>query len=329
MDASSTQMALVVDYDERLIGAVTDGDIRRGLLSGYGLESPVELCMNSSPSSMPSSATPAQILLTMRKLGIRQMPLLDDAGRVTDLILMEALSSAPQRDNEVVLMVGGLGTRLGDLTKDTPKPMLPVGGKPLLEHIVNSFIDQGFCKFWFAVNYLSNIIEDHFGDGSKMGCEIRYLREDKRMGTAGALSLLPERPTLPFIVSNGDLLAKLSLGAMLDRHDQASAEATMAVREYDVQVPFGVVRVDGGMMVGFDEKPVHRHMICSGLYVLSPDVLSRIPRDQFFDMPQLFQRVVDDGGRAAVHRFDGYWLDIGRLSDYDQALSDFHEAGLS
>jgi dTDP-glucose pyrophosphorylase len=323
IDAAGTQLALVADEDDRLLGTVSDGDIRRGLLAELSLDDCVDTCMHVTPLVARSGTTDAQLLELLRHHGLHQIPIVDQSGRIVDLKLMDDLLAPRARDNPVVLMVGGLGQRLGDLTRDRPKPMLDVGGRPILEHIVRNFIAQGFHRFWFAVNYRAEIIEHHFGDGSAMGCEIRYLRERQRMGTAGALSLLPDRPDLPLVVSNGDLLTKADMGALVDHHDESAVDATMAVREYEVQVPYGVVQTDGGLMVGIEEKPIHRHLIAGGLYVLSPHTLDHVPTDTFFDMPALLEKIAGGGGQVSVFAIDGYWLDIGRHADYQRACNDF------
>ncbi|MNS93300.1 D-glycero-alpha-D-manno-heptose 1-phosphate guanylyltransferase [compost metagenome] len=219
-------------------------------------------------------------------------------------------------------MAGGLGTRLGELTKSTPKPMLKVGDKPLLETIVRNFLDQGFKNFYFAVNYMAEVIEDHFGDGEKFGAQIRYLRENKRLGTAGALSLIPEMPTEPLIVANGDLLADIDYSHMLDMHVDTEAVATMGVSEYEFQIPYGVVHEQGGDISHIEEKPAHKSLISAGIYVLSPAALELVPKDQFFDMPTLFEQMIDHKMRSRVYQVHGYWLDIGRLPDYQKANSD-------
>lgn len=321
---AGTQMVMVADPDRRLIGTVSDGDIRRGLLAGLSLEDAVETCMHPTPTVASPGLSRSQLLELCRAHGFHHIPIVDAERRILDLKTLDELLVPPRRDNAVVLMVGGRGERLGELTRDTPKPMLEVGGRPLLEHIIRSFIEQGFHRFWLAVNYRAEVIEGHFRDGAGLGCRIDYVRETKRMGTAGALSLLPPAAAadLPFIVSNGDLLTRVDMGAVVDHHAGVGADATMAVREYEVQVPYGVVHADGDRMRAIEEKPVHRHLIAGGLYVLSPSVLPFIPEDSFFDMPALLDRVAAQG-YVSVYALDGYWLDIGRQADYQRACDDF------
>jgi dTDP-glucose pyrophosphorylase len=325
IDQAGSQMALVVDTQRRLIGALSDGDVRRGLLKGMSLDDPVSKAMFLTPTVARDSDEHAAVIARMRELRLHQMPIVTAAGIVVGLAVVGDLLGTPRRDSWVVIMAGGLGTRLQQLTRDTPKPMLRVGSRPLLETILRGFADQGFRHFYFAVNYKAEHIECHFGDGSGFGVHIRYLREDQRLGTAGALSLLPEKPTQPFIVTNADLLTKVDCGAMLDEHAAAGADATMAVREYEMQVPFGVVRERDGRIEAIEEKPMQRYTVSAGIYVLSPRVLDLVPQRTFFDMPTLFAAVTAGGLHARGHHIDGYWLDIGHLPDYERANLDFPE----
>jgi dTDP-glucose pyrophosphorylase len=323
IDRASCQMALVVDADRRLLGTLSDGDIRRGLLNGASLDEPVEGVMHRHPTYARPGDGRADMLALMRDRGLRQVPVLDSRGCVVGLETLDDFLVSPERDNWVVIMAGGLGSRLAELTRETPKPMLPVGSRPVLETIIRSFEEQGFRRFHLAVNYKAEQIEAHFGDGSAFGVEIRYLRERERLGTAGALSLLPEVPSEPILVTNGDLLAKEDYGAMVDRHVRAGVDATMAVRDYEMQVPFGVVREHEGCIATIDEKPVLRFMVNAGMYVLSRRAVARVPHAQYFDMPALFQDLVAAGYATRTHRIAGYWLDIGRIGDYERANHEF------
>lgn len=325
IDRVGCQIVLVVDQQRRLAGTLSDGDARRGLLRGLTLADKVTAAMHSKPTCALVGDDRQSILATMRRLGLHQIPLLDAQGVVVGLEVIDDFLAAPVREHWVVVMAGGVGSRLKELTQDTPKPMLKVGSRPILETIVRSYADQGFRRFYLAVNYKAEQIEQHFGDGSGFGVEVRYLREQQRMGTAGALSLLPERPALPLIVTNADLLTKENYGYMIDRHVESAADATMAVREFEMQVPFGVVRERDGSIETIEEKPVQRFMVSAGFYVLSPTVVDLVPCGQFFDMPSLFDALVRKGMRARSHHIDGYWLDIGRLPDYERANMDFAE----
>jgi dTDP-glucose pyrophosphorylase len=315
----SLQIALVVDSEGKLLGTVTDGDIRKAILAGKDLDITAGEAMRSQPITSASKTPRAAILKLMRQKRIHQMPLVDDQGRVVDVLTVDDMIGAAQKPNAVVIMAGGLGTRLHPLTEETPKPMLKVGGKPILETIIQSFIDQGFTNFFVSVNYKANIISEYFGDGSRLGAKINYLHEKSRLGTAGGLSLLPRDIHAPIIVMNGDLLTRISVDALLDFHERESAVATMVVREDQYQVPYGVVEVDGTQIVGVEEKPIQRHLVNAGIYVISQDGLNNIPGDTFYDMPTHFAKLAANGHRTAAFPLHEYWVDIGRLDELERA----------
>ncbi len=325
IDTAGTQLALVVDANRRLLGTLSDGDARRALLDGFVMDDLVEKIMHTGATVATSGATQDEIQATMRSTGRHQLPIVNTEGIVVGLALLADYLLAPRRENWVVIMAGGLGTRLQELTRDTPKPMLKVGSRPLLETIIRSFADQGFHRFYLAVNYRAEQISAHFGDGSSLGVDIHYVCEDQRMGTAGALSLLPERPTAPVIVTNADLLTKVDFARLVDQHVALDAHATMAVRHYEMQVPFGVVNVREGHIYSIEEKPVQSFVVSAGINVLSPEVLDLVPTGSFFDMPSLFEMVLERGLKAHAHQIDDYWLDIGRASDFERANCDYHE----
>lgn len=326
IDQAGCQIALVVDDGRHLLGTLSDGDVRRALLKGAKLSDGVTAFMHAHPTCAKIGVSRQSILETMQRLGLNQIPVLDENDVLVGLEVVSDLLQNKERPHWVVIMAGGLGSRLMELTHETPKPMLRVGPRPLLETIVRSYASQGFRRFVFAVNYKAEQIESYFGNGSAFGIEISYLREEKRMGTAGALGLFPERPTLPFIVTNADLLTQVDYGDMIDHHDDSGADATMAVRHYEMQVPFGVVREGNGRIESIEEKPMHRFAVCAGMYVLSPQVLDLIPVNGYFDMPNLFNAICARGMHARSHWVDGYWLDIGRMHDYEKANRDFSEA---
>lgn len=325
IDKNAMQIALVVDDKQRLLGTVTDGDVRRGILKGVTLEDPVQRIMRSEPVTARSEDSQKKRLAILRKKEIKQLPVLDDAGRVVGLELLDDLVDAPARDNWVVLMAGGLGSRLQPLTDKTPKPLLPVGKKPILETIIENFVDAGFNRFYISVNYKNEMIRSHFGDGSGWGSEIRYISESERLGTAGALGLLPEKPAKPFFVMNADLLTKVNFMHLLNFHHENKVDATMCVREYDFQVPYGVVRIDGHTVKGIDEKPVQSFFVNAGIYVLDPEALKHIPVNKPLDMPQLFEKIIRDGHKTAAFPIREYWIDIGRLNDFERANGEFSE----
>jgi dTDP-glucose pyrophosphorylase/predicted transcriptional regulator len=313
------QIALVVDSENKLLGTVTDGDIRKAILAGKDLNITAGEAMRNQPITSASKTPRTAILKLMREKRIHQMPLVDDRGRVVDVLTVDDMIGAAHKPNAVVIMAGGLGTRLHPLTEETPKPMLKVGGKPILETIIQSFIDQGFTNFFVSVNYKANIISEYLGDGSRLGAKINYLHEKSRLGTAGGLSLLPRDIHAPIIVMNGDLLTRISVDALLDFHERENAVATMVVREDHYQVPYGVVEVDGTQIIGVEEKPIQRHLVNAGIYVISQDGLSNIPGETFYDMPTHFAKLAANGHRTAAFPLHEYWVDIGRLDELERA----------
>ncbi|MGF9910067.1 nucleotidyltransferase family protein [Brevibacillus porteri] len=325
IDKSARQIALVADENDRLLGTVTDGDIRRGLLKGRALQDPISLIMNSFPTVASPYETRENILALMKIKKIHQIPIVDEEGKIVHVEVLNELLRPTKKDNWVVLMAGGLGTRLHPLTHDCPKPLLPVGNKPLLETILQSFIDQGFHRFYISVKYKAEMIQEHFGDGSNWGISIQYLQEKESLGTAGALSLLPEKPSEPFFVMNGDLLTKVNFEQLLDFHKTYQAQATMCVREYDHQIPYGVVRLDQYRLTSIEEKPTQRFFVNAGIYVLSPDAVEDIPHNQYFDMPSLFDHLVKNQQQTIAFPIREYWLDIGRMADFERANMEFAE----
>ncbi len=323
IDESATQIALVTAPDGRLLGTVTDGDMRRGILKGVALDEPVERIMNPDPTVMRGNESRDAILAVMRNKGVHQIPIVDPDGRLAGLELIDEIVQGAERDNAVVLMAGGLGSRLRPLTDDCPKPLLKVGNKPIIETIIENFIEYGFRRFYISINYKAEMIEEYFGDGSKWGVEIKYLREGERMGTAGSLGALSGKFGKPLFVMNGDLLTRVNFSQLLAFHAEHVAKATMCVREYDFQVPYGVVKIDKGRLQDIEEKPVHRFFVSAGIYVLEPEVLELIPTGAHLDMPALFKLLLDRKMHAAVFPIREYWLDIGRLDDFERATAEF------
>jgi len=325
IDAGALQIALVVDADNRLLGTVTDGDVRRGILREVPFDESVCQIMNPQPAMANVLQTREEILALMKQRSIHQIPLVDDGCRLVGLEIMETLLQTRRLPNRVVVMAGGLGSRLRPMTNDCPKPMLKVGGRPILETVLGNFLEQGFNRFYIAVNYKAEMIKDHFGDGTNFGAEIEYLHEEKKLGTAGALSLIPKRPSEPIVVMNGDLLTKINFQHLFDFHHHHQAVATMCVREYDFQVPYGVVQVEQHRMMGIEEKPVHKFFVNAGIYILDPAVLTMIPTDSYCDMPTIFGTLIDSGSETTVFPIREYWLDIGRLDDFERASGEFSE----
>lgn len=322
---AGSQIALIIDKEGHLLGTLNDGDVRRGLLNGLSVNAPVHQAMCSNPSVLRSDENHLAGLARMRNLRIHQIPIVDYDHKVVGLEIVDDFLCPLERPEWVVIMAGGLGSRLKELTRDVPKSMLKVGQKPILETIIQGFSDQGFKQFYLAVNFKAQLIEDYFGDGAAFGVKIEYLREDRRLGTAGALSLLPTIPTTPIFVTNADLLNRENYCQMIDMHLESGAVATMGVREFEMQVPFGVVNECNGLIKDIEEKPIQRFTVSAGMYVLSPEALNFVPRDEFFDMPSLFEKLVARGSSVRCYRIDGYWLDIGQTSDYERANEEFDE----
>lgn len=325
IDESSLQFAVVVDEVNYLLGTVTDGDIRRGILRGEGLDVPIKQVMNPSPITACIENTYSDCLRILKKHKLKQLPIVDMDNRIIDIIFADEDPATKNNENTVILMAGGLGTRLRPLTENIPKPMLNVGNKPILETIIEGFKRYGFTNFILSVNYKKEVIQDYFQDGSAFGVSISYIEEDKRMGTAGALSLLKSKPTSPIFVMNGDLLTQVNFEQLLHFHEETDAVATMCVREYEYQNPYGVIETEGQKLVSIKEKPVLRSFVNAGIYVLSPEVFEYIPQDVFYDMPNLFERLIDEQRNVSAFPVREYWLDIGRVADFERANFDYSE----
>jgi dTDP-glucose pyrophosphorylase len=319
LNESTLQIALVVADGDHLVGTVTDGDIRRGLLRGLDLSSLVDAIVHKEPLIVPPELSTAAVLQLMQANKIHQLPIVDAGRRVVGLHLWDRLVAPSQRTNVMVIMAGGQGARLRPYTDNCPKPLLPVAGRPMLEHIVERAAAEGFRRFVIAVHYLGHMIEAHFGDGSRFGVQIEYLREQSPLGTAGAIGLLSPRPAEPFVVTNGDVLTDIRYAELLDFHMRHGASATMAVRLHEWQHPFGVVRTQGVDIVGFEEKPVSRTHINAGVYVLDPDAPDALRAGEPCDMPTLFGRLQERQRRTIVYPMHEPWLDMGRADDLARA----------
>ena len=321
LDQVALQIVLVVDAEDKLLGTITDGDIRRGLLVGKGLDASVAEIINDSPMVGFDFESEIAWHRKMQRKLLRHLPIVDESDRVIGLFHQKR---ADQRlSNPVVLMLGGLGTRLRPLTETIPKPMLKVGNRPILETILTHIADQGFEEFYFCINYLGDQIREYFGDGSRFGVKIHYIEENDRMGTAGALSLIKESFDQPFVVMNGDLLTKIDLGAMLDFHEMNQNKITAGVREYSQQVPYGVVEIEGQQVTQLVEKPIYRYFVNGGIYMLSAECLQQIPKDAFYDMTTLIEETLADHGKVGAFPITEYWMDIGQIPDYNQAQHDY------
>ena len=315
LDQVAIKIVLVLNEAGELEGTISDGDIRRGLLKGLDLNSPITNVIHRNPLVVPPEMGRELVMQLMVANKIQQIPAVDEHHHVVGLHLWDQITTPSVRPNLMVIMAGGMGTRLRPHTENCPKPLLLVAGKPMLEHIIERAKLEGFSHFVLAVHYLGHMIEDHFGNGDHLGVQIDYLREQSPLGTAGALGLLNPRPEAAFVVSNGDVITDIRYGELLDFHLRHEAAATMAVRVHEWQHPFGVVQTQGVEIVGFEEKPVARSHINAGVYALNPDALNALSSDARCDMPTLFERLQAQAKRTVAYPMHEPWLDVGRPDD--------------
>lgn len=322
-------IAAVVDSDGKLLGILSDGDIRRAILAGNDLGSAAADAMTRAPITAPVRLTDREILHLLVSHGVAAAPVVDEAGRfvriaqTTDFRTRAATSKAGAGYAAAVIMAGGEGRRLMPFTVDRPKPMIDIGGVPLLERQVRAIIDSGLKRILIATNYLGHVIESHFGDGTAFGAQIGYLRERKKLGTAGALSLLPAPPDGPLLVINGDILTRSDFGKLLDFHLETDAFVTVAAVIHRVEIPFGVIRLEGERAVGLEEKPSESFLCNAGIYVLNPPALKLVPQDTKFDMTDVIARAIAERRKVSVFPIHEYWTDIGNPLDLERALAEF------
>lgn len=327
IDTMGEGICLVVDEQYHLLGTVTDGDIRRAILNCIDLNLPVSTLLSerpkaSVPITAPIDTEPAELLQLMHDHGLRHIPLIEPSNQVADIALMSELTKYDELPVKVAIMAGGFGTRLQPLTNNDPKPMLPVGTKPLLELIIEQLRAAGIKRVSVTTHYKADSIATHFGNGQDFGIDIDYLEEDNPLGTAGALSLMP--PTQePLLVINGDVLSRVDLRAMLDFHLDHQAHLTMAIKQEQPKVPFGIVELQGPLVTGISEKPTMHFFINAGIYLLSPESVTRIPKHQRYDMPELINDLIANRMPVVGFPVREYWLDIGRMEDYRQAQTDW------
>jgi len=328
INSNEQGIALIVDENHHLLNTITDGDIRRAILAGKSLDSPIlellaqkDTSIYPQPVTAPEGTDPSELLRLMKENYVQQLPILDGAGRVVDLVTMRDLLPETELPVQTVVMAGGIGKRLSPLANDVPKPMLPVGNKPLLELTINQLRHAGIHQVNLTTHYKPETIVSYFGDGEDFGVEIRYLEEDQPLGTAGTLQLLAST-TEPILVVNGDVLTRLDYRAMLDFHHQQQADITVAVRLHEFQIPYGVVESSQGAIKSVTEKPALHYEINAGVYLLNPLILEYLPAHQPYDMPDLINRLIADGRRVVSFPIHEYWLDIHEYEDYQQALKD-------
>jgi dTDP-glucose pyrophosphorylase/CBS domain-containing protein len=328
IDHSGCGVALVLNDDFHLVGTVTDGDIRRAILAGVDLDTNCgkllefqKIQVRHDPITALAGTPDTELLQMMSKADVRHIPIMSADGRVVDIVMLRDLVREYELPLRAVVMAGGYGVRLRPLTEDMPKPMLPVGERPLLELIVEQLQQAGIKKLNVATHYKGEMISNHFKDGKDFGVDIRYVQEDQPLGTAGALRLLGESNE-PLLVMNGDILTRVDFAAMLHFHGEHNADLTVAVRQYEFQVPYGVIETRGADVTRISEKPTVRHFINAGIYLLNPSVCSLIPEGQAFDIPELINTLIDNGKSVVSFPIREYWLDIGEAAQYSQAQVD-------
>ncbi len=324
LHSGGRRIALVADNNRKLLGTVTDGDIRRALIKHISMDRAVEHIMNCKPSTALVSDSPHSIMSKMKSKDLLSIPLLDEHGIIIGLETLQQLIKNKKYDNPVFLMAGGFGTRLHPLTKNKPKPLLNVGNRPILETIINQFIEEGFHNFYISTHYKAEMIHNYFGDGSNWNVKIEYIHEEVPLGTAGSLGLLPDDIIgLPIVMMNGDLLTKVNFGHLLDFHHKQGGCATMCIREYDFQVPYGVVDIEGHSVTSIVEKPIQKFFVNAGIYVLDSRLIKCIDGVSYLDMPNLLESQIEKGEEINVFPIHEYWLDIGRMEEYESAHKAF------
>ena len=316
LEASSSKIILVAGEEMKLMGTITDGDIRRALLANFTLESKICQIMTTAPLVVSSSMSDSEILEIMETKKIDQIPVINKNQRLVGLRSRKLIHDKIRLPNTFLIMAGGEGKRLYPYTNNCPKPMLSVGGKPIIEHIIERAKRHGFVNFIISVHYLGNIIEDYLGDGKSLGVKISYLRETMALGTAGCLSLIEEIPRHPILITNGDVLTNLNYKNILNYHEEKKADATMVVRGHVIKNDFGVVQISGENIIGFEEKPEYKSYINAGIYVLSPSSLTLMDADQRCDMPDLFEKLASLSKKTIVYLMHEQWTDVGRIDDY-------------
>ena len=320
LERYNTQIVLVIDNKGKLLGTISDGDIRRNLIIGNSLETKVTEIMNKNFVSVNKNFSKQKILEIMRAKDINQIPIIDKDGKVVDIILLrELINITKNHENPVLIMAGGIGSRLMPFTENCPKPMLRVGEKPILEIVLEQLIENGFKNFYISVNYLKEQIIDHFKDGKEWNVNIKYLKEKKRLGTAGSLSLLPKHLKEPLIVMNGDILTKFNINQLLNFHKKNHSFATICAREYEFKIPFGVIHSNGIELNEIIEKPTYKSYVNAGVYMFEPDVLKIIKSNESLDMPELIERIRNSNKKINVCPIHEYWIDIGRHETLDKA----------
>ena len=318
------QIALISDKKGKLLGTITDGDIRRALIKHRGMNCLVEEVMNKNPTTSLDSDSSELIMSRMKSRNLLHMPILNKKGLLVGLETLKHLTYDKKHDNPVFLMAGGFGTRLHPLTEETPKPLLNVGGRPILEIILSRFIKSGFHNFYISTHYKAEQVKAYFGDGSAWGVNIEYVNEEKPLGTAGSIGLLPKNlPNMPILMMNGDVLTKVNFEHLLAFHQEQNSIATMCIREYEVQIPFGVVNIKAHHVKNINEKPIEKYFVNAGIYVLEPELVDKVKANTQIDMPNLLEQQIKEGSSVNVFPIHEYWLDIGHMKEYENVNVSF------
>lgn len=311
-------MAIISDNEGRVVGVLTDGDVRRALMKECRLDACIDSHLRRDFLSVSEADSRERVLDLMKSKKIKHLPILDDESRLLGIHLLHELIGPSQRPNHALVMAGGLGMRLRPITENIPKPMVKVAGRPILERIVLQLVGAGITRVHLAVNYLSEVIEGHFGDGRAFGCRIDYVRESQPLGTGGSIGLLQPVPESPLLVMNGDLQIDYDLGCMLDAHEASAADVTVGLRRYTHEVPFGCVTLESGCVTAIQEKPTLERLVNTGIYVLNPDIVAAVP-PTFLPITDLLNSLIESGRR--IHGFEllGDWLDVGDVRQLSKA----------
>ncbi len=319
------RIVIAVDEAGKFLGTVSDGDIRRGMLKGFSLDSSIQNILRSDAIIVPDGLSRDVIIRLMLINKIHQIPIVNDDNRIVGLHLWDEINLTPQRPNIFLIMAGGKGTRLMPHTKECPKPLVKVGGKPMIDHIIERAKSFGYSNFVVSVQHLGEMIQEHLGDGRRFNINLSYLKESTPLGTAGALSLLAKKPDVPIVISNGDVMSDIDYGEILDFHIRNGAFATMAVKLYQWQNPFGVVQMQGIDISGFEEKPIINSHVNAGVYVLSPKSIDYLESGVECSMPALFEKLRLDSKKIIAYPMHEPWLDVGRPGDLEKANTEIFE----
>lgn len=325
MDEGAKGIILVVDNERKLLGTITDGDIRRAILKGISLEDRIEEIMHKNPVQVMEGTSREEIKNILIKNAIKELPIIDKDHRVIDMITINDILLPKGKENPVIIMAGGLGTRLKDLTKEIPKPMLSIGDDPILQHIINNFKHYGYNRFFITVNYKAEIIENYFQNGYAYGVKIEYIKENKRLGTAGGIKLAQNFVGKPFFVINGDIFTNLDLDNMMQFHEKNKFDITVGIRKHSFQIPYGVVKTEENCIKEIDEKPIIEYFINGGIYCLNPKVIRFIPENEYFEITDLISICIKNGLNVGSYEIKEYWMDIGKIEDYNKVNTDIYD----